>query len=665
MRKLTLVLGLVCVGAAQAVETVYPQKTIRFPGSGVTHFGVSGKTLVAGTCWNREEGGAVFDLSDPANPVYRGGFKSCGYVTSDPVMIPGTSCALFTHWHSANIVDFSDSANARILQTLAFNLKERTALEARMIGEWIFLQGDRRCTVYRWNPKYGRAELVESFEHDKAKFPQPPAPDPKARFLPEALRKTARSSGDCVFVTDIDRTSVRSFGPVGGRMKPIGERFYVYGLSSVAVDGGKAYVYTPTFRCEHALLTLDLAKEGIADFEPTAVIEPRDPKAEYFTMGMLPSGSVEVRDGRPLAFRSAANMCVDGARIAVAESSRLAVVERPARGKDKVISEYFPTNMLHATGVALRGGTLFAIVVPKPKPNMSFLSAPVPDRAYLLALDVTKPQAELLSRTELPSAVACVLAADDVLYVPGIAHGGEKAVFTVVDVADPAKPSVVARLDGMIEGSSYHIKRYAEGIFFNDGIRVKRLATDDVRRPAVAAEYRSNREIAYGVDDFTVAAGKVYALSHSSLAVYGVKGEGAVPPERHEDAPAWSEKPFEGVAFSTAKTAEANGRRYVCRDALGLEIDGKLVRLPEGNAEAVVVGTDGTAYVAAGVAMLAVFTPDGRVEMVRRKGPRWNYNYAYATGVALSDDGKTVYVDAGEGEGCYLAYQVEKIAPRR
>ena len=72
------------------------------------------------------------------------------------------------------------------------------------------------------------------------------------------------------------------------------------------------------------------------------------------------------------------------------------------------------------------------------------------------------------------------------------------------------------------------------------------------------------------------------------------------------------------MTFSTAKTVEANGHRYVCRDALGLEIDGRLVRLPEGDAEAVVVGKDGT-----------------------------------------------VYVDAGAGEGCYLAYRTEKIAPGR
>ena len=135
--------------------------------------------------------------------------------------------------------------------------------DIRLVGKLLLVQGDRRCTVYRWNPKYGRAELVESFEHEKAKFPLPPAPDPKARFLPEALRKTARSSGDYVFVTDIDRTSVRSFGPVGGRMKPIGEKFYVYGLSSVAVDGGKAGTMFKSFEPDVVLLDIMLpVKDG-------------------------------------------------------------------------------------------------------------------------------------------------------------------------------------------------------------------------------------------------------------------------------------------------------------------------------------------------------------------------------------------------------------------
>ena len=660
MNKLTMIAALAAAAALRvsAVEPTYPQKTLRFPGSGFTHFTVAGDVLVAGTCWNREEGGAVYDLSDPANPVYRGGFKSCGYVTSDPVAIPGTPYVLFTHWHSANIVDVSDPSRARILQTLAFDLKERTALEARMIGDWIFLQGDRTVTVYRWNPAFARAEFVERFAHDKVRFPQAPAPDARARCLPEPLRKTARVAGDCAFVTDIDRTSVRSFRLGQGRAKPLAEKHYVYGLSAVAVDGDTAYVYTPTFRSEHALLRLDLTKDGVVDFESGAVVEPRDPKAEFFTMGMLPSGAVEVRDGKPIACRSAANMCVDGARVAVAESSRLAVFERMANGRNRVLSEYFPTNMLHATGVALRGDTLFAIAVPKPKPNANFLCVPVPDRAYLLALDVSRPQAALVSTTELPAAVCCALASDAVLYVPGIAHGDARARFAVVEVSDAAKPVVLARLDGLVSGSAYHVKRYAEGVFFNDGAKVKRLDVADVCRPKVAAEYVSNREIAYGVDDFTVAAGRLYALSHSSLAVYGVNGEGAVAPVLTPDRPVWSEKPFAGVTFCTNRTAVANGRRYVCRDALGLEVDGRLLRLPEGNAEAVVVAADGTAYVAAGVAMLAVFAPDGRVTLVRHRGPRWNYNYAYARGVALAADGKTVYVDAGEGEGCYLAYDV-------
>jgi len=291
----------------------------------------------------------------------------------------------------------------------------------------------------------------------------------------------------------------------------------------------------------------------------------------------------------------------------------------------------------------------------------NFLHLPAPEKSYLLSLNVSSSNAVLLAKTEVPSAVACVLAAENVLYVPGIAHTGGEADFAVVDVADAERPKILERRRDLVNVSCTRIRRIGSDVFYNDWKEVKRLMLADPRHPVLTRVYRSNRRYPPSVDDFAVSNGKLYALSHSSLAVYGLDGEGAVEPEKAADRPKCSATPFPRVHFSYAKTAAAKGRTYVCRDALGLEIDGKLVRLPEGNAEAVIVADDGTAYVAAGVATLAVFTPDGKVKMARDRGDRWTYSHAYAKGVALSADGKTVYVDAGEKDGAYLAYPAKAV----
>lgn len=658
--KISVFLLSFCALAASADPCVIrPQKTLHFPGSGVSAFDADGTTLIAGSCWCREDGGVVFDISDPTNIAFKAGFKACGYVTSSPVIIPGTSFALVPNWSSASVVDFSDKAAPRIVQSLARDPKKRNVLEIRLLGRYIFLQGDERCHVYQWNEKVNRAEFVEAFDHDKRRFPQRPAPDPRTRLLPASLRETAKVVGDHAFVVDVERASVRSFHLAKGKAVPVCERFMTFGLGAVAVKGDRAYVYSSSFRCQHRLMTLDLTKDGIVDFGET-VVSPKNSYGECFVMGMLPVGAVEVVGDRVLfddgaveiapdgAFgkptlrkTSAAGMSVEGTRVALAQSSRVEVRDFARPAKNAVLASYDFTNLLHATGVALKGDVLWAVVVPKPFPRASFLNVPAPEEAYLYAFDVSKKTAAVLSRTTIPSAVSCVFARDALLVIPGIASKAGPACVTLVDTSDPRAPKILSKTQGLIGHSSYRAKASGGKVYFNDGGRVKRLDLAEVAAPKVDRIYESNRENVYGVDDFAIADGRLCALSHGSLAVYGLEGEGSVPPCADADLPQWTEKPPAGVTFSYAKAKD--------------------VKIPDGEVCAVVVAKDGTAYVAAGVPVLAVVRPDGRVTYVRHKGPRWHYYGAYGKGVALSPDEKTVYVDCCEDEGGCLAYAVDAL----
>jgi len=659
MKRMFAMLSLFTLTAGAEASVVYPQKTIRFPGSGVSAFDADGTTLIAGSCWCREDGGVVFDISDPTNIVFHGAFKPCGYVTSSPVIIPGTCFALVPNWQSASVVDFSDKAAPRVVQNLALDPKKRNVLEIRLIGRHIFLQGDERCHVYAWNGKTCRAEFVEAFDHDKRRFPQRPAPDPRTRYLPQALRDTAKVVGEHAFVVDVERASVRSFHFARGKAVPVCERFMAFGLPAVAAKGDTAYVYSSSFRCQHRVLALDLGKSGYADFA-SAVVTPKNSYGECFTMGMLPVGAAEVVGDRllfddgaaeiapdgslekvQLRQTSAAGMSVDGTRVALAQSSRVEVRDFTRAAKKQVLSSYGFTNLLHATGVALKGNVLWTIAVPKPSPRASFLNVPPPVEAYLYALDVSKPEAFVLSRTVISSAVACVFAREGLLVAPGIASKAGPARVTVMDTSDPSVPKVLTQAEGLVNYASYRVRASGGAVYFNDGGCVKRLDLADPKAPKVDRVYTSNRDDVYGVDDFAIADGRLYAVSHGSLAVYGLAGEGAVAPADDADRPAWSETPPAGVTFCYENAAD--------------------VRIPEGEACASVVAKDGTTYVAAGVPVLAVVRKDGSVSYVRHKGPRWHYYGAYGKGVALSADGKTVYVDSSEGEGGYLSYSTESL----
>lgn len=641
----------------------YPQKTIRFPGSGACAFDADGTTLIACSAWCREDGGVVFDISDPTNIVFAGAFKSCGYVTSSPVIIPGTSFALVPNWRSASVVDFSDKCAPRIVQSLAFDSEKRNAVEVRLVGRYILLQGDRSCHVYLWNDKTNRAEFVEAFDNDRRRFPQPPAPDPRARALPKPLCDEARVIGDYAFVVDVDRASVRAFHLLHGKAIPVCERFMTFGLPAVALKGDCAYVYSPSFRWRHRLMALDISKDGFCDFGETLVL-PRNSAGECFTMGMLPVGAVTVVGNRLLfddghveissrgAFAnpelrttSAAGISVDGTRVALAQSTRIEVRDFTKSSAKAVLSSLAFTNMLHATGVALRGDVLWAVVVPKSSSNASFLNSPPPEKAYLYALDVSKREASVLSRTVISSAVSCAFARDGVLVVPGISSAVGSAHVTVVDTSNPCAPRILARAEGVIQGAAYRVKASNGDVFFNDCGCVKRLDVSDPAAPKVVRIYESNREDVYGVDDFAISDGRLCAISHGSVAVYGLEGEGAVSPSVDEDVPKWFEKPPKGVVFS-----------YV--NAAG-------IALPEGEACASVVGKDGTVYVAAGVPVLAAVRKNGLVLYVRHKGPRWHYFGAYGRGVDLSADEKIVYVDCGKDEGGYLAYSTEALKKAR
>ena len=637
---MTLVSGCAALLATGlAADVLYPQKTIRFPGGGSTEFCATANAVVGGSWWNREGGVTAFDCTNPSNLVCASVVKNCGYVTSAPVAVPGTTFAVFTDWHSATVVDTSDPKDARVVQTLGFDLSERRAIDIRLVGRLLLVQGDRRCTVYKWNDATSRFDTVDEVAAKPADFPGPPPTDGRVkRWFAEDERKGVRIVGDFAYLFSRERSSVSSYALTKGRPVKLDEKFLIWGLPSVAIDGDRARIYAACASGGHVLVTLDLKKEGLVDFEREARVEKvgKGERKSYPVMGMRSSGVVVSAGGRIVSDGLAGGLSADGDRVASARGEEIVVQDWSRHPKSAVVSRFALTNLLHATGVALKGGVLYAIAEPKTAPRQSFLCTPPPERSVLLVLDVSAPEARELARLDVPTATTCELVREGLLYVPGIARGDTPASFAVVDVSEPSAPKVVATPKGLVEGSCYRIRTFPEGVFLADGAKVKRLDLADPRAPTVAAEYVSNREVRYGVDDFDVAGGRVYAISHASLAVYAVDGSGGVAPKAEADMPVWSEKPPDGFAIRT--TCE------------------RKVSLPEGECVASVVAKDGTTYVAAGYSGLAVVAPDGRVSYARHRGPRAHYNYNYATGVALSADGRRVCLFSGEGEGCYLTY---------
>ena len=358
-------------------------------------------------------------------------------------------------------------------------------------------------------------------------------------------------------------------------------------------------------------------------------------------MGMRGSGLVVSAGGKIVTDGLAGGMSVDGTRVASARGSEFVVLDYAKGPRSTIVSRYAQTNLLQATGVALSGNILYAIAIPKTTPRQTFLCTQPPDHSVLMVLDVSTPEARELARLDVPIATTCELVREGILYVPGIDHRGASTGLAIVDVSAPSRPKIVAKPIGVVADACYRIRATPYGVFLADGVRVKKLDIADPIMPKVAAEYVSNREVLYGVDDFDVVDGKLYAVSHASLAVYALTGLDGVAPKIEPSHPSWSEKLPAGFALRT--TCE------------------KKVALPEGECVASVVAQDGTVYVAAGYSGLAIVSPDGRVRYARHLGPSANYNYNYATGVALSSDGKRVCLFSGEGEGCYLVYEVDSL----
>ena len=563
-----------------------PEKTLFFPGSGTTTFETDGKVLVAGTGWTRENGASIWDVSDPSAMKYVASARGRGYTTAHPVFV-GNNVYL-PLWFGAMCLDVSAPAGAMAEKLVDFDFPNHTC-------DWIVRDGNELSFVTRTGSRVydvSDSSRLPVFVRDstnvpplKSSVPQ----DPRAKLLPQSVRGNARFVGDIAFGYDRSRSSFRSFRVGETNAVECGERFMLHSLSTVAVVGGRAYVYAATQPMTHGVWTLDLSADGYVDFATNAVFQVAPPKGtDAFTMLMQSVGAVaSLENGFLLADdalvsldaegraafvgsreRPVCNFAFDGGRVLMAQSCQIKLADISETGVLREIARWTADELTHATGVALSGNDCWAITQERPGPGKGFLTY-VPPKSMLRRFRIDGTNLIETAHCDLPPSVSCVTVADGILYVAGLAHHGERAVLSVVD---GKAMKVLSQRTDILEGSSYKIKCFGDRIFLSDSrVGIKELDFGTPAKPHVKGVWRRSGGDNPSYDDFTVADGRLFALAHSSLDVYGLDAAEA-PENLVWDAPRFKrnfgavEKQRLSLGNGVEAVAFGEGGLILCKD---------------------------------------------------------------------------------------------------
>lgn len=495
------------VDASAAVPSVFPEKTIRFPGSGCTSFATDGRVLYAVSAWTRENGAVVFDVSDPKNMRFTADLPAHGYSTTDPVLVG--DFAYQPLWYGAMRVKLTDPKHPTY-ELVDFAWPKHTAdrivregNELKFISKSGVITHDVSADLRSATP-FTRDETVE-FEYDRR------------------------------------RSSFRSFRRHGKTKEYIGERFVLHSLSSLAVAGDTAYIAAATQPRTTGLWTLDLKKDGFVDFGTNALFRPAPLKGtQNFTMLMqsvggitdlgggyllADDGAVRLGAGGRMEFigereRSVCNSAFEGTRVALAESDLIRVLDVREPERLREIARWALPVEDHATGIALEGDVLWAVVNEKPAHKLHHRNAflgYVPPKSALRKYRIEGTNLAEIAAIDIPASVACVRLKDGFLLVSGM------SAMSVVDGRAMRKVREIP-LDG--EGASYRVKRFGDRVFATAAhIGIKEYDWSDPSDPKVLRVFRRSGGANAAVDDFTVANGRLYALTHSALDVYDLATE--------------------------------------------------------------------------------------------------------------------------------------------
>ena len=539
--KTAIAVGFVLTLSGLAVVSQASVRTIRFPGSGTTTFETDGRILYAGTGWTREEGASVFDVRDPAKMKYVSAVRARGYTTDRPVIIGN-----FVYqplWFGAMLVDVADPTKPTICELLDFDFPNHTC-------DRIVRDGNELRFVTRTGTRI--YEIVDPAKPAAFKYALPTTPsvvrapaDARQKLLPPSVRGNARFVGDIAFGFDRNRSSYRSFRVGETNATELCERFMLHSLSTLAVVGDKAYVHAATQPMTHGVWTLDLTREGYADFGGDAIFRPAPPRGtDAFTMLMQSVGSIADlgngwlladdgavkldAQGKP-AFvgdreRPVCNSAIEGKRSLLAQSAQVKLIDVTNPASIREIARWTADPMTHATGVALCGNEYWAVTQERKAKGVGFLTY-VPPKSTLRKFRQEGTNLVEIAQCELPPSVSCLHVRDGILYVSGISRHGENGPMPAnLTVVDGRTMKVLAKRTDLT-GSVYKIKRFGDRVFLSDtDVGIRELDVADVRNPRNKAVWRRTRGSNPGYDDFTVVGGKLYALAHSSLDVFSLAG---------------------------------------------------------------------------------------------------------------------------------------------
>lgn len=523
-----------------AVAFATPLKSIRFPGSGAAEFETDGRLLVAGTGWTVESGAVIWDVTKPSEMRFVADLRGRGYTTAPPVFVG--SRVYMPLWFGAMCIDISDTAAPKIESLLDFDFPRHTCDWIVRDGNGLYLCTPAGTREYDVSDAASPA-VYRGFTTNVLAKPKP-VDDPRRQLLPRVFRRNARFAGDYAYVYDGLRESYRVFRIGETNAVQVCERFITHSLSTVAVAGSNAYIYTPGRNNIHGLLTLDLSGSGCVDFKTNAIFHAPAPRGSApFVMRMQSVGAVTALDSRrlladdcPVEFDEAGNPSFAGERelpvcnysfdyseassakrIALAQSSQVKIADVGDPREIKVSALWKADELTHATGVALSGDDCWVLTQARPEPRQNFLTY-VPRESTLRKLRAEGTSLVERASCAIPTSVSCVYAGKGIVYAAGINCYDNIAGITVVD---GAKMEVIAHRKELSEGSVFRIKRFGDRIFFSDTlVGIKELDFSDPRSPRVCGVWRRGEGSNPSYNDFTVDGKYLYALSHSALDVY-------------------------------------------------------------------------------------------------------------------------------------------------
>lgn len=517
------------LGCSMIVDppSVFPEKTLSFPGSGCTSFAVDGRVLVAVSAWTRENGAVVFDVSDPANMRFAADMPARGYSTSDPILVGERVYQPL--WYGVARVNLADPANPVLEELTDYDWSVHSADAIRRDGNELKFVSKRGVRVY---------DISD---------PSRPAVFLREEKTGERPRKTTSTKpvkvGDIVFSYDSVRSSFKSERVSESGRELLSERFLLHSLSTLAVIGKIAYISAATPRTT-GVWTLDLAKSGVVDFGKQAIFrKPPAKGTQNFTMLMQTVGDIAPLGGGYLLADDAVvrvgsdgtmealgerekpvcNWSKDGGLIALAQSDRLRVLDVSNPESPRERAQIVFDAKYHVTGVAVKGDNLWAVVNEKPERRMhspnAFLGY-VPPVSTCIRYRIGREGLCAEASNTVPTSVSCEILAEAggyrILYLAGTEG---------ISLVDARTLSPIGRLSGLVSGAVYRIRRHGEFVYFTDSAEgVKELDVVDPRRPVLRRVFRRSRGGNPPYDGFTIADGRLYALSHSSLDVYLLSG---------------------------------------------------------------------------------------------------------------------------------------------